>query len=176
MVSGAESVKIDGKYAAVRAQVSNPHMPSAHADANEILVRLGNFTTPPGMTFVTGGGPEASDALRHHIEKEFQWRCTAREHRERSELKWRSMTTEMHNPPLVKRAKRLGIDTQHEADDFMRNVVLGALCHVTSDLLDPGEMGLSEIARRRLERVEGNNAGVSHPQPIDSFSHVRGEI
>jgi len=86
MVAGAETVKIHGEYVPVRAEVSNLHMLSAHADADEILAWLRNLRSPPRMTFVTHGEPNASDALRHRIEEELNWPCTVPEYRDSAEL------------------------------------------------------------------------------------------
>jgi len=111
----------------------------------------------------------------------------------------RVMTTEKQSAPHAMHARRLGIDTQHEAVVLMRrdchvcrsegftaharvrlshgdNVVIATLYHVTGDLLAPGEMGLSEIAWRRLGLSDGARVGVSHPPPIESFGSVRGKI
>lgn len=86
MTGGAETVKIHGQYIPVRAEVANIHMLSAHADTDEILVWLGNFKSPPRMTFVVHGEPAASDALRLRIEEKLGWPCTVPEHRETVEL------------------------------------------------------------------------------------------
>jgi thymidine phosphorylase len=109
------------------------------------------------------------------------------------------MTIDKRGAPHLMHARRIGIDTQHEAVVLMRrdchvcrsegftaharvrlshgnNVVIATLYRVTGDLLAPGEMGLSEIAWRRLGLLDGGRVGVSHPQPIESFSSVRGKI
>ncbi len=80
MVADVDSVKIHGGYVAVRAEVKNLDMLSAHADADEILRWLRGFKTPPRMTFITHGEPTASDALRHRIEEELGWRCLVPDH------------------------------------------------------------------------------------------------
>ena len=86
MTSGAKTVKIHGSYIPVRAEVENLHMFSAHADADEILAWLGNFTSAPRQTFVTHGEPAASDALRHRIEEELGWTCCVPDYRDQVEL------------------------------------------------------------------------------------------
>lgn len=86
MTSGAKTVKIHGSYIPVRAEVENLHMLSAHADADEIVAWLGNFTSAPRQTFVTHGEPAASDALRHRIEEELGWRCCVPDYRDQVEL------------------------------------------------------------------------------------------
>jgi metallo-beta-lactamase family protein len=87
MTAGADSVKIHGGYVPVRAEVANLQMLSAHADADEIMAWLGNFTTPPRMTFVTHGEPAASDALRHRVSEELGWACATPEYREEVDLR-----------------------------------------------------------------------------------------
>ena len=86
MIDGAEQVKIHGDYVPVRAEVDNLDMLSAHADAGEILTWLRHFERPPKMTFITHGEPAASDALRHRIEEELGWPCTAPAYRDAAEL------------------------------------------------------------------------------------------
>lgn len=86
MVAGAESVKIHGAYAPVRAEVKNLEMLSAHADADEILRWLRGFKAPPRQTFITHGEPTASDALRHRIEEELGWTCVVPDHGQQIDL------------------------------------------------------------------------------------------
>jgi metallo-beta-lactamase family protein len=86
MTKGAQAVKIHGSYVPVRAEVSNLHMLSAHADADEIMAWLRNFERPPKRTFVTHGEPAAADALRHRIVEELGWACTVPEYRDKAEL------------------------------------------------------------------------------------------
>jgi metallo-beta-lactamase family protein len=86
MLAGAQTIKIHGQYIAVRAEVSNLEMLSAHADADEILRWLGGFKTAPRMTFVIHGEPTASDALRQRIEEKFGWSCTVPDHGQKVEL------------------------------------------------------------------------------------------
>lgn len=80
LVSGAKTIKIHGEYVAVRAEVENLTMLSAHADADDIMRWLKNFTSPPRMTFVTHGEPTASDTLRRRIQDELGWPCFAPEY------------------------------------------------------------------------------------------------
>ncbi len=80
MVAGAENVKIHGAYVPIRAEVQNLDMLSAHADANEIMRWLRNFSRPPRLTFLTHGEPTASDTLRRRIQDELGWSCRVPEH------------------------------------------------------------------------------------------------
>ncbi len=86
MTAGADKIKIHGEYIPVRAEVSNLHMLSAHADADEIMGWLRHFERPPKTTFVTHGEPDASDALRHRIEEELGWNCIVPDYRDEVEL------------------------------------------------------------------------------------------
>lgn len=99
----------------------------------------------------------------------------------------------------VLRARRLGIETHHEAIAFARKdcplcraegftsharirltrgrrSIIATLYQITSDLLKPGEIGLSESAWQRLGPADGEPIAVSHPAAVDSFSAVRGKV
>jgi thymidine phosphorylase len=99
--------------------------------------------------------------------------------------------------PLV--ARRLGIDTRHDAVIFLRedshivraegfaaharvrvtnghNSIIATLYHVRSDILHRNEAGLSEAAWKRLKLDGGGQVRVSHPAPIESLSMVRGKV
>jgi metallo-beta-lactamase family protein len=84
--AGATELKIHGQYVPIRAEVASLDMLSAHADRDELLRWLGGFTTPPRMTFVTHGEPEASDTFRHDIKEKLGWKVRVPEHGERVEL------------------------------------------------------------------------------------------
>lgn len=86
LTQGATSVKIHGAYVAVRAEVRNLSMLSAHADAEEVMSWLKGFAHAPRVSFVTHGEPAAADALRHRIEEELGWPARAPEHGERAPL------------------------------------------------------------------------------------------
>lgn len=86
ITQGAKSVKIHGKYVPIHANVSNLHMLSAHADANEIISWLRTADRSPRRIFVTHGEPDASDALRRKIEEELGWVCTVPEYRSETDL------------------------------------------------------------------------------------------
>lgn len=104
----------------------------------------------------------------------------------------------VRNSNSTLRVKRLGIDTQREAVIYMRRdcpvcrsegfaslarvlvkngkrSVLATLNVVTTDLLAPGEVGLSEAAWHILGAEEGSPVSLSHPPPLDSFRFVRGK-
>ena len=87
MVGGARAIKIHGHYVSVNAEVAVLDSLSAHADAEEILAWMGNFTAPPRTTFVTHGEPAAADALRLRIEEKLGWTVRVPEHGETVELR-----------------------------------------------------------------------------------------
>jgi thymidine phosphorylase len=97
------------------------------------------------------------------------------------------------------RARRLGLDTLHEAVVLMRKEchvcrsegfdaharvklmhgdrsVIATLYHVTSDLLAIDEAGLSESAWNQLGASEGALIQATHPSPLLSMSRVRGKV
>lgn len=99
----------------------------------------------------------------------------------------------------VLRARRLGIETHHEAIAFARKdcpvcraegfasharvrltrgrrSVIATLYQITSDLVQPGEIGLSESAWRRLNPGDGEPLAISHPPVVESFAAVRGKV
>lgn len=96
-------------------------------------------------------------------------------------------------------ARRIGVDTQHEAVVLMRKDcpvcrsegftahtrvllragerhVIATLYQVTSDLISPGEVALSESAWARLGLEDGAIVAVSHPDAVESMAHVRSRI
>ncbi|WP_279338390.1 thymidine phosphorylase family protein [Sphingosinicella sp. YJ22] len=97
------------------------------------------------------------------------------------------------------RAKRLGLETQHEAIVFMHarcpvarsegftaraqveltagsRSALATLYEVTDDVIAVDEVGLSETVWHRLGATEGAEIKVKHPQPLVSMSDVRAKV
>jgi thymidine phosphorylase len=97
------------------------------------------------------------------------------------------------------KARRLGIDTHHEAVVFMRQdchvcrsegfeaharvsiangskSIIATLYKVAGQLLAPGEAGLSESAWKRLAMEDNDEITASHPRPLNSLSAVRGKV
>lgn len=95
--------------------------------------------------------------------------------------------------------KRLGIYTQHEHFAYMREdchvcisegfealtrirlsysdqIIIASLNVIVSEILKPGEIGLSESAALALGITEGETLRVSHVKPITSLSHIRSKI
>jgi len=54
--------------------------------------------------------------------------------------------------------------------------IVATLYHVTSDLLAPGEAGLSEVAWHHLSVSDGDTVTVSHAPPLQSLRAVRARI
>ncbi len=94
------------------------------------------------------------------------------------------------------RLRRLGIDTYQEAVLYMHRdcevcqaegfeaqsrvevsfkgrTIVATLNVVHGDFLLPGEAGLSEAAWRMLGAIEGDEATLRHPAPLESMGHVR---
>ncbi len=54
--------------------------------------------------------------------------------------------------------------------------IIATLYQIDSDWLDVGEVGLSDTAWKKLGASPGEEVFLSHPQPLDSLSPVRGRI
>ena len=103
------------------------------------------------------------------------------------------------NGKPVLTARRLGINSQHEAIAFVRQdctacksegfsahsrvlltngnaEIFATLHYVTTDLVGAGEIGLSDTAWERLNLEEQAELTISHPAPLTSFRDVRGKI
>lgn len=101
--------------------------------------------------------------------------------------------------PHILRIRRIGIDTYQEPVIYMRadcavcrsegfasqsrvrvttaeRAIVATLNVVHGDLVHDGEVGLSEVAWRRLEAPDGELAMLSHPDPLDSFGYVRAKL
>ena len=97
------------------------------------------------------------------------------------------------------RVQRLGIDTHQQAVVYMRQdcpvcrsegfaaearvtlahgerAIVATLNVVTSELLAPGDAGLSEAAWTRLGVADGDAVRVGHPPPLESLSLVRAKV
>ncbi|WP_020407203.1 MBL fold metallo-hydrolase RNA specificity domain-containing protein [Hahella ganghwensis] len=83
LVNGAQQIKIHGQYYPVRASIYQLDALSAHADYDEILSWLENFTAPPKHTFITHGEPLASDALRLCIKDRLNWSVSVPEYQDK---------------------------------------------------------------------------------------------
>jgi len=70
---GAKSTRIHGEDITINARVESFDSMSAHADANEIMRWLKNFTRPPQLTCLVHGEAGPMDTLKARIERELQW-------------------------------------------------------------------------------------------------------
>lgn len=105
----------------------------------------------------------------------------------------------MEEKSNILKYKSLGIYTQNENVVYMRQdchvcisegfealtrirvsnmstSVIASLHIITSDVLRRGEIGLSQIAAKKLKVSEGETLYVSHLEPIESLSSVRAKI
>lgn len=73
LLDGATSVKMLGRYVAVRAEVVNIPAFSVHADQAEILAWLKRAPRTPQTTFLVHGESHAAQALRAAIERDLGW-------------------------------------------------------------------------------------------------------
>ncbi|WP_452124530.1 thymidine phosphorylase family protein [Euzebyella saccharophila] len=106
---------------------------------------------------------------------------------------------EMEKKSNILKYKSLGIYTQNENVVYMREdchvcisegfealtrirvsnmstSVIASLHIITSDVLRQGEIGLSQIAAKKLNVSDGETLYVSHLEPIESLSFVRAKI
>ena len=71
LARGEDEIKIHGQMWPVRAKIVKMDSMSAHADYNEILTWMENFTLPPTKVFVTHGELDAANSLKSKIEEKF---------------------------------------------------------------------------------------------------------
>jgi metallo-beta-lactamase family protein len=86
LCDGAKQIKMLGQIVNVHATIERLDSMSAHADTNEILRWLTNFTQPPHMTFIVHGEPPAAAALEQRIRSELKWPTHVAKHLERVDL------------------------------------------------------------------------------------------
>ncbi|RPI21869.1 MAG: MBL fold metallo-hydrolase [Acidobacteria bacterium] len=75
LVEGAKEIKIYGELIPVNAEIVQMEELSAHADYQEILCWLSNFTKPPRRTFLVHGEESACEALTRRIQDQLGWDC-----------------------------------------------------------------------------------------------------
>ena len=75
MLEGADSIKIHGQYVPVRAKVAHIDNLSAHADREELVGWMSGFESPPKMTYITHGEPDAANGLKTRIQDQLKWQC-----------------------------------------------------------------------------------------------------
>jgi metallo-beta-lactamase family protein len=75
LIQGESEIKIHGEMIPVRAKIIALKNMSAHADYNEMLDWLKNFTQKPQKVFITHGDQNSSLSLKNKIEQKFGWKC-----------------------------------------------------------------------------------------------------
>ena len=70
---GARSVKINGRYVPVKAEIVRDHEFSVHGDASDLLDWLRALDREPEAVFVTHGEPTAAATFARRIEDELGW-------------------------------------------------------------------------------------------------------
>ena len=70
---GARSVKINGRYVPVKAEIVRDHEFSVHGDASDLLDWLRALDREPEAVFVTHGEPAAAATFARRIEDELGW-------------------------------------------------------------------------------------------------------
>jgi len=86
LCDGAKQIKMLGQVVNVSARIERLDSMSAHADVNEILRWLKEFTSPPQMTYIVHGEPAAAAALQQRIQNELRWSTHVAQHFERVDL------------------------------------------------------------------------------------------
>jgi metallo-beta-lactamase family protein len=86
LASGADTLKMFGRYVPVRAEVLALRCFSVHADEQETLDWLATATRPPGVVHVVHGEPDASEAMHDAIARKLGWTAVVPSHGERVRL------------------------------------------------------------------------------------------
>jgi metallo-beta-lactamase family protein len=75
LARGEEEIKIHGQMWPVRAEIIKMDNMSSHADYNETLSWLENFTSAPHKVYITHGEITAANSLKEKIEEKFGWQA-----------------------------------------------------------------------------------------------------
>lgn len=86
IIRGEKEVKIHGEMVPIRAHIEILENMSAHADYQEVLQWLQNFTQAPRKVFITHGEALAAKALKERISAELGWKCEIPQYLETVEL------------------------------------------------------------------------------------------
>lgn len=73
LLNGASTIKMLGRYVAVRAEVVHVPAFSVHADQAELLGWLGAAPRRPDIVYIVHGEPAAAAALQRAVESELHW-------------------------------------------------------------------------------------------------------
>lgn len=85
---GAKYIRMFGHDVPVRAAIETLPGLSGHADRSDLLRWLGQLRTPPRLTFLTHGEPDAMDSLAAELRSGKQWNVVTPELGERVELSY----------------------------------------------------------------------------------------
>jgi metallo-beta-lactamase family protein len=77
LVDGEKRVRLLGEEQMVRASIHTIGGLSAHADRDALLAWLGNFTAPPGRTFVVHGEAATACGFADTIAARLVWKAEA---------------------------------------------------------------------------------------------------
>jgi len=86
MLDGAPTVKMLGRYVAVKAEVVNVPAFSVHADQGEIVGWLCAAPSRPQICYIVHGDSDAADSLSARIRKELGWNVVTPQHLEQVRL------------------------------------------------------------------------------------------
>jgi metallo-beta-lactamase family protein len=86
LLDGVQHLKMHGRYVPVRAEVVEVQSFSVHADAGETVDWLRRCPSPPEVTYVVHGEPDASHALARRISDELGWGAVVPRYGERVRL------------------------------------------------------------------------------------------
>ncbi|MGO4550434.1 MBL fold metallo-hydrolase RNA specificity domain-containing protein [Lysobacter sp. 2RAF19] len=89
LVAGSRQLRMFGRDVRIAAEVVALQSFSGHADGDEIMRWLRTAATPPRMTFITHGEPDAADTLRARIKHELGWQARVPEQLEAVSLSTR---------------------------------------------------------------------------------------
>ncbi|HET9730869.1 MAG TPA: MBL fold metallo-hydrolase, partial [Acidimicrobiia bacterium] len=73
LANHAPSIKMLGRYVAVRAEIIVADAFSSHADANELTAWLAQVESPPDTVYVVHGEPDASTTFAQRLHRELDW-------------------------------------------------------------------------------------------------------
>jgi metallo-beta-lactamase family protein len=82
LVDGAQEVKMHGMIVPVAARIERLDSMSAHADSQEILRWLQDFTRAPATTYLVHGEPGPMVALQNAIQTRLGWNVRLPDHLE----------------------------------------------------------------------------------------------
>ncbi len=82
LVEGVETLRIYGRDYAVKANIVNFEMFSAHADQNDIMTWISAISSKPEKVFLIHGEEESMIAFKNFIKEKKNWDCEIPEHHE----------------------------------------------------------------------------------------------